>query len=152
MDLGERRVDGWVGDDQTVDVREPEEPADGVHHRVDRGRHEAAFAEVADVQLEVSPLDPDQRVKAPFLTPGEPAPELVGVERVGVPGIPGEVGDGSQLGWCPLVWSERKQDCCGHGWHPAMEVIAHATDRRTRGEALSPTPRRTAASTPIAAV
>ncbi len=89
--MGEPGVDGWVGDDQTVDVREPEEPADRLHHRVDRGSHETAFAEVADVQLDVGPLDPDQRVKTPLLTPDEPAAELVGVQRVGVPGIPGEV-------------------------------------------------------------
>ena len=46
VDLGEPGVDRRVGDDQTVDVRKPEEPADGVHHGVDREGHEAALAEV----------------------------------------------------------------------------------------------------------
>jgi len=150
VDLGESGVDGWVGDDQTVDVREPEEPADRVHHRVDRGGHQAALAEVADVQLDVGSLDPDQRVKTPPFTPGEPAAELVGVQRVGVSGVPGEVGDGSELGWRHLVGLERKQDCCGHGGTLAMEVKAHATDRRTRGEALSPTLRFAAGARRIA--
>ena len=35
VDLREPRVDSWVGHDQAVDVREPEEASDRVHHRDD---------------------------------------------------------------------------------------------------------------------
>ena len=38
--LGQPGVDGRVGGDQPVDVGEPEEPADAVHHRDDRGVHQ----------------------------------------------------------------------------------------------------------------
>ena len=58
VDLGEPGVDRRVGDDQAVDVCEPEEAADRVHHRVHRGGHQSARAQVADVELEVRPLDP----------------------------------------------------------------------------------------------
>ena len=37
--LRQPRVDGRVGRDQAIDVGEPEEPADPVHHRVGRRRH-----------------------------------------------------------------------------------------------------------------
>jgi len=63
MDLGQPSVDGWVGDDQAVDVREPEEPADAVQHGVDRGVTQAAVVQVADVELDVRALNPGQRVK-----------------------------------------------------------------------------------------
>ncbi|MEJ7742823.1 MAG: hypothetical protein WKF73_09895 [Nocardioidaceae bacterium] len=84
-----------------VDVGEPEEAADAVHHRGDRGVHQPGLAELADVQLDVGSLDPDQRVQAVGLAPGEPAPQLVGVQRVGVPGVAGQGGHRSQVGLQP---------------------------------------------------
>ena len=62
VDLRQPRVDSRVGADEAVDVGEAEVPAHGVHHRVDRGVHQASVAEPADVQLDVGALDPDQRV------------------------------------------------------------------------------------------
>ena len=41
VDLRQSCVDGWVGGDEAVDVGEAEVAADGVHHRVDRGVHQA---------------------------------------------------------------------------------------------------------------
>ena len=35
VDLRKACVDGWISRDEPVDVSEPEEPADGVHHRDD---------------------------------------------------------------------------------------------------------------------
>jgi hypothetical protein len=35
VDIGQSGVDGRVGGDEAVDVREPEEPADAVQHGVD---------------------------------------------------------------------------------------------------------------------
>ena len=83
VDLRQPGVDGRISGDQAVDVREPEEPVHAMHHRVDRRDTESGLAEGADVQLEVSPLDPDQRVHEVGLAPGEPAAQLVGVQRVG---------------------------------------------------------------------
>jgi hypothetical protein len=40
VDFGEACVDGWVGDDEAVDVGEPEEATHGVHRGVDRGGHQ----------------------------------------------------------------------------------------------------------------
>ena len=40
MDLRQPCVDGGVGRDEAVDVREPEEPSDRVHHGDDRGVHQ----------------------------------------------------------------------------------------------------------------
>ena len=97
MDLGQSGVDGGVGRDQAVDVGEPEEPANRVHHRVHRRGHQPGLAQAADVQLDMGTLDPDQRVEAVGLAPVEPAPQLVGVKLVGVPGVPGQEGNGSQL-------------------------------------------------------
>src|SRR5674476_1238181 len=97
VDLRQPRVDGRVGADEAVDVGEAEVPADGVHHRVDRGVHQAVVAEPADVQLDVGALDPDQRVQPVALAPGEPLPQLVGVQAVGAPGVAGQVGHRRQL-------------------------------------------------------
>ncbi len=44
-------VDRRVRGDGAVDVSEPEEPADAVHHRVDRGVHQPGLPESADEQL-----------------------------------------------------------------------------------------------------
>ncbi len=46
-----------------VDVGGPEVASHGVPHRVDRVDPLAVFAEVWDVQLDVHPLDPDQRFR-----------------------------------------------------------------------------------------
>lgn len=66
-------VDSGVGADGAVDVGVTEESANAVHHRHDRGVHQPGIAELADVELDVCPLDPDQRVKCVGFAPGEPA-------------------------------------------------------------------------------
>ena len=71
--------------------------SNAVHHRGDRGVHQSARAELADVQLDVGTLDADQRVQPVALAPGEPALELVGVQVVSVAGVPGQVGDRGEL-------------------------------------------------------
>jgi hypothetical protein len=76
---------------------EPEEPADRVHHRVDRRGHQSRFAELADVELDVRPLDTFQRIEPVGFAPGEPAAQLVGVQGMGAPGVPGQVGHRRQL-------------------------------------------------------
>ena len=58
MNLRQPCVDSGVGADEAVDVGEAEVPADGVHNRVDRGVHQAAVTQTADVQLNMSSLDP----------------------------------------------------------------------------------------------
>ncbi len=110
---------------------EPEEPADAVHHRVDRGRHQTGLGQVADEQLHVRSLDADQRIQPVGFAPGEPTAQLVGVQVVGVAGVPGEVGDGGQLGRRESVGLERQQSGGGHG------VL--------RGDLTSKPQRRTAA-------
>ena len=135
VDLGQPCVDGGVGGDQPVDVGEPEEPPDGVHRGVDRGGHQPGLAEVADVELDVRALDPDQRVQGVGLAPAEPAAELVGVQGVGVPGVPGQVGHRGELGRGHRVGLERKKRRAVMV-HLARETSL-ATDRHTRGEALA---------------
>jgi len=76
MDLRQPGVDGGVAGDQAIDVGEPEEPADRVHGGVDRRCHQSRLPEVPDVELDVTALDPDQRVEPVLLAPAEPAPEL----------------------------------------------------------------------------
>jgi hypothetical protein len=93
-----KRVDRRVGRYEAVDVGEAEETADPVHHRVDRGRHQSGLTEVTDVQLDVGTLDSEQSIEPIRLAPGEPAAKLVGVQLMGVAGVPGQVGDGRQLG------------------------------------------------------
>jgi hypothetical protein len=56
--LRQPRVDSRVGADEAVDVSEAEVPADGVHHRDDRGVHQATVTELADVQLDLGWLHP----------------------------------------------------------------------------------------------
>jgi hypothetical protein len=89
VDLGEPGVDGRVAGDQSVDVGEPEEAPNAVQHRVDRGRPQPALTEVADVQLDVGPLNPFERVQAIGFAPAEPPTKLVGVQAVGVARAPG---------------------------------------------------------------
>ena len=72
VDLRQACVDGRVGGDEAVDVGEPEVAADGVHRGDDGGVHQPRLAEVADVELDVGSLDPDQRVQSVGLAPGEP--------------------------------------------------------------------------------
>ena len=78
VDLGEPGVNGRVGGDESIDVGEPEEAPHAVHHRGHRGVHEPTVVELADVQLDVGTVDPDQRIQSIALTPGEPALQLVG--------------------------------------------------------------------------
>jgi hypothetical protein len=92
--LRETGVGGWVGGDQAVDVGEPEEASDGVHHRDNRGVHQPGVVELADVELDVSSLDSYERIESVALTPGEPALYLEREKAAGVPGVTGEVGDG----------------------------------------------------------
>jgi hypothetical protein len=113
--LRQPRIDGRIAWDQAVDVGEPEEPTDTVHHRVDRGVHQPAAGQVPDVQLDVRSLDPDQRVEGVALAPGEPPAKLVGVERVGVTRVPGQVRDSRQLGRRHRVGLEREQGSVRHG-------------------------------------
>jgi len=122
VDRGEACVDGWVRDDQAVDVGEPEEATHGVHRGGDRGGHQPGLAEVSDVELDVCSLDSDQRVEVVGLAPGEPAAELVGVQRVGVPGVPGQVGHRGTLGRCHRIGLERKKRRSGHSMHLASET------------------------------
>lgn len=56
MNLRQSGVDGRVGGDQAVDVREPEEPPDGVQHGVDRGVPQLDVVQVTDVELQVRPF------------------------------------------------------------------------------------------------
>jgi hypothetical protein len=49
VDLGQSCVHRRIGGDDPVDVGVPEEAADPVHHRDDRGVHQPGVAEVADV-------------------------------------------------------------------------------------------------------
>ena len=118
VDLGEPGVDGRVGRDQPVDVGEPEEAPNAVQHRVDRGRPQPALTEVADVQLDVGPLNPFERVQAIGLAPAEPPPKLVGVQAVGVARVPGQVGDRRLLRRRHRVGLERQQDGVRHGMLP----------------------------------
>ena len=43
-------------------------------------------------------LDPFEGVETVVLAPGEPAPQMEGVQLVRVPGVAGEVGDRGELG------------------------------------------------------
>jgi hypothetical protein len=58
VNLRKARVAGGVGDDQAVDVGEPEEPANRVHRGVDRGAHQPGLAEVPDAELDVGSITP----------------------------------------------------------------------------------------------
>jgi hypothetical protein len=98
VDLPEPSVDGRVAGDQAVDVGEPEEPTNGVHHRDHGGVDESTGAEVADVELDVCSLDPHEWVQAVVLAPGEPATQLKGVQDVGVARVARKVRDSSELG------------------------------------------------------
>jgi hypothetical protein len=101
----------------TVDVREPEEPPDAVQHGVDRGVPQSTVVEVADVELEVGPLQTDERVQALCQAPGEPATQLVGVQPVGVPGIPSQVETAAS--WAGVIAS---------GWNGRTMVVIAASD------------------------
>jgi hypothetical protein len=74
-------------------------------------------SEVSDVELNMGALDPDERIESVGLAPSEPAPQLGGIQRVGVPGVASRVGDGSELGWSHGVWLEGHDDV--HGSHLA---------------------------------
>src|SRR5689334_15705020 len=69
---------------------------------------------MADEQLDVSTLDPHERIEPAAFAPLEPASQLVGIQLVGMAGIPsqeryrGELCRGHRLGL------ERQQDRFGH--------------------------------------
>jgi hypothetical protein len=92
-DLRQPRIDGRVARDQAVDVGEAEVAADGVPRGKHRGVHQPALGQMPDVELDVGPLNPEQRVHGVGLAPGEPLPQLVGVQGVGTAGLSGQVGD-----------------------------------------------------------
>ena len=115
-------------------------PRTAVHHGVDRGGHQPGFAEVADVELDVRSLDPDQWVQPVGLAPGEPSAQLVGVQ-VWVPAVPGQERDRRQLGRGHGGWLERQQRRrvlrVGHGRLRGEAGVARRTrrgrhDTRTR--------------------
>ena len=140
-----------------VDVGVAEEPADAVHHRDHRGVHQPGLAELADVELDVGSLDPDQGVEAVALAPGEPATQLERVEVVGATGVAGQVGHRGQLGRRHRQRLERqKSGGTGHGGHLKRRDRGGLNPaRRRRGEALEQpdaTPRGGVLMRPLAAV
>lgn len=72
-------------------MREPEVSAYGVHRGAHRRRHQAALAEMANIKLDVGPLNTNKRVKAVGLAPPEPPTQLGGVEGVGFARVAGKV-------------------------------------------------------------
>ena len=90
---------------------------------------------------------PIERVEDVILAPGEPTPELGGVQRVGVAGVASEVRHGSELSGCHRVGLEGQQR--GHRCHLASrlspapvavevarylpDAMAHQAHRPTRG-------------------
>jgi hypothetical protein len=116
VDLRKAGIGGRVGHDESVDVGVAEVATHGVHHRHNRGVHQAPFTEPADVQLDVAALNSDQGVESVGLAPAEPLAQLVGVQGVGTPGVPGEVEHGGQLGGGHRGGLERQQSGrTGHG-------------------------------------
>lgn len=116
--LGQSCVDRWVGSDSAVDVGLAEEPADAVHHCDYRGVHQPGLPELADVELDVGALDPDEGVEAVALTSGEPATQLERVEGVGTPRVAREEGHRGQLGRRHRERLERQQRVgSGHRGH-----------------------------------
>jgi hypothetical protein len=71
MDLRQTGIDGRVGTDGPVDVGEPEEPTNGVHHRAHGRGHQPSLTELVEIELDVAPLDIDQRIQPVALTPGD---------------------------------------------------------------------------------
>src|SRR6478609_295765 len=72
------------------------------------------------VQLDMSTLDPNERVQPTAFTPCKPLPQLerIEAEGVGAPGVPGEVGDRPRLGGRHCCWLERQNRCrSGHNDH-----------------------------------
>jgi hypothetical protein len=82
--------------------------ADGVHRGHDQGRHQPRLSEVLYVELDVGALDPNERIEGVAFAPSEPAPQLGGVQRMGVPGVAGEVRNGRELGWRHRIGRERQ--------------------------------------------
>ena len=97
MDFRQPGVHGRVGRDGAVDVREPEVPPDGVHDRVHGGVHQAGLCELADIELDVGPLDSDQRVKVVGLAPGEPAAQLCPIQGMRGSGVTRQERDRREL-------------------------------------------------------
>ncbi len=63
VDLRQPRVDHRVGRDETIYVGEPEVATYCVHHRDNRGVHQPAVPERADVELNMGSLDLHQGFK-----------------------------------------------------------------------------------------
>jgi hypothetical protein len=94
---------------------------------------------VRDVELDVCPLDADQRFEGTCLTPGEPTAQLAGVQRVGVRSTaPGT--------------TRQAAGVIGSGWNGRSVVVVirqhlvmksnPATEQRARNDAAAPTPER----------
>jgi len=116
VDLRKPGVDGRVRWDEAVYAGETELPPDGVHHRDDRGVHQCAVAQLADVELDVGSLDPTEGDQPVGLAPGEPLAQLVGVEGVGAPGVARQVGHRRQLRGGHRCGLEREESGrTGHG-------------------------------------
>ncbi len=108
---------------------EAEVPAYRGHHREDRGAHQRPVAQVANVQLHMGSLDPDQGVQPVGLAPGEPLPQLVGIQGVGAAGVAGQV--------------ERRRQMRGRhrcGWH-GRRVVNRTWSHLTRRSDRQPRPR-----------
>ena len=76
---------------------------------------------MTDVELDVCSLNAEQWVKSVVFAPGEPSTELVGVQNVGVTGVPRQVRDSSELGRGHGIGLERQERGCRHWWHLATE-------------------------------
>jgi hypothetical protein len=132
-----------------IDVGEPEEASDAVHHRVDRGVHQPARSQMADEQFDMCALYPNEWVERVRLAPLEPAAKLVGVSLWVSPEYRPDTKQpqvaphslsqaGTEAHWC---WT----------WQSPAAIYdeAPATHRRQHGEAAWSTlvpPRRTSES------
>ena len=96
-----------VVESQCYQVRDPLDLA--VLAVVDRGVHQPGFPKLADVELDMGPLDADQRVQPVGLAPGEPTPQLVGIQAVGAPGVSSQVRHRRELSSRHRGWLERQE-------------------------------------------
>ena len=137
MDLRQPGVDRRVARDQARRCGRTGRTRVPRASRCSPTRHQPRLGEVADVQLDVRTLYADQRVQAVGLAPGEPASELVGVQRVGMTRGPGQVGNRGQL--ARLMWSGWNGIKAVWTWPPRNGL----SSGRTRG------PARACASTSV---
>lgn len=72
VDLRQPGIHGRIGNNQPVDVREPEVPPHRMHRRAHRRRHQTALPEMADIKLNMGALNADEWVESVGLAPPEP--------------------------------------------------------------------------------